>query len=81
MDLPKVNDVVKTPLGVMIVAEVEGTMVKLLGVRNLVDKGHLDDKVDWNRIGSICEPATAEGFVDDTVKRFNRDLKVERSLK
>jgi hypothetical protein len=73
METVKVGDILRTPMGVLAVAEVNGDEVTLLGIINVIDRQRLDDTMSWHKIKHLCDYATAADFVRDTIERFQQN--------
>ncbi len=76
MDRVKKGDILSTPMGVMLVAEVDGDNVTLLGIINVIDRQRLDDTMAWSKIKHLCRLATADDFANDTIERFQQLVQV-----
>ncbi|MDX1521460.1 MAG: hypothetical protein R3264_07520 [Anaerolineae bacterium] len=70
----KVGDILNTPMGVVAVAGVNGDEVTLLGIINVIDRQRLDDTMTWSKIKHLCDYATADDFVQDTIERFQQTV-------
>lgn len=64
------GDFIHTPKGVMLVAGADGDVVVLLGGFDVYDRKQFYDIVSWEKIKDICQPATAQEFINDTLRIF-----------
>ncbi len=72
MENVKVGDILSTPMGILAVAGINGDHITLLGIINVIDRQRLDDTMVWSKIKHLCQYATAEDFVQDTIDRFRQ---------